>query len=70
MRNRAVYQITQALERVARPLLAPFQRFLPSFGGMDFSPIVYIIIVEGVQRFLIPPMFDGLRGLFGGAYTV
>ena len=70
MRNRAVYQITHALERVARPLLSPFQRFLPSFGGLDFSPVLFIIIVEGLQRFIIPPLFDSLRGLFGGTYAI
>ena len=39
VRNRAVWQISNFLERVVRPLLRPFQRFLPTMGGMDFSPI-------------------------------
>ena len=62
-RNRAVYQITRGFEAVARPLLAPFQRFLPAPGGMDFSPIVFLVIAEGVDRYLLPPLFAWLISL-------
>jgi YggT family protein len=62
-RNRAVYQITRAFEAMARPLLAPFQRFLPAPGGLDFSPIVFLVIAEGVDRYLLPPLFAWLISL-------
>jgi YggT family protein len=63
-RNNAVYQITRALEAVARPLLAPIQRFLPAPGGMDFSPIVFLVVAEGINRYLLPPLFGYLISLF------
>jgi YggT family protein len=66
LRNRGVWQISNFLERVVRPLLRPFQRVIPPMGGMDFSPILLFLIIGGVQRFLVPAFFDFLRGLFGG----
>jgi YggT family protein len=62
-RNRAVYQITRAFEAVARPLLAPFQRFLPAPGGMDFSPILFLLLAEGINRYLLPALFNWLFSL-------
>ena len=68
LRNQAVWQISKFLEAVVRPLLAPFQallrRILPNLGGMDFSPILYIIVVQAAERFLIPAFFGWLRGFF------
>ena len=66
LRNPAVWRISRFLESVARPLLRPFQRILPSMGGMDLSPILLFLVIGGVQRFLIPPFFGFLHGLVGG----
>ena len=65
LRNRAVWQISRFLEAVARPLLRPFQRLLPSLGGMDFSPILLFLVIGGVQRYLVPAFFSFLHGLVG-----
>ncbi len=70
LRNRAVYQVSQFLERVARPLLRPFQRVLPAMGGLDFSPILLFIVIEGVQRYLIPPFFAWLHAMTGGPVAI
>ena len=66
-RNNAVYQITRAFEAMARPLLAPFQRFLPAPGGLDFSPIIFLVLAEGINRYLLPPLFGYLISLFSPA---
>ncbi len=65
MRNRFVYQATRVLESLARPLLAPFKRLLPSMGGMDFAPLILMVIVIGVERYLVPAFFGWLHGLVG-----
>lgn len=65
LRNRAVWQISRFLEAVSRPLLRPFQRLLPSFGGMDFSPILLFLVIGGVQRYLVPAFFNWLHSLIG-----
>jgi YggT family protein len=55
---------------MALPLLRPFRRFLPSFGGLDFSPIILIILIEGLKMYIIPPLFAWLHGLVGGGAGV
>ncbi|MDG2521141.1 YggT family protein [Caulobacter segnis] len=39
-RNRFVYQVLTMLERITDPVLRPFQRIVPTLGGVDISPIV------------------------------
>ena len=70
LRNRAVYQISHGLESVARPILRPAQRLLPSFGGMDFSPIIVLLVIQGVKIYLIPPLFAWLHAVVGGPVVV
>jgi YggT family protein len=65
MRNRFVYQATRVLDALARPLLAPFKRLLPTMGGMDFSPLILMVLVIGVERYLVPAFFGWLHGLVG-----
>jgi YggT family protein len=66
MRNRFVYRIAHLLDSVATPLLRPFRRILPGMGGLDFSPILFVVLVGGAQRFLIPALFGWLHGLVNG----
>lgn len=70
LRNRLVYRLSHLLEAMALPLLRPFRRFLPSFGGLDFSPIILIILIEGLKMYIIPPLFAWLHGLVGGGAGV
>ena len=54
-RNQVVRTIWEFLARITEPLLRPIRRILPSFGGIDLSPLVLILIIYFVQRaFLIP----------------
>jgi YggT family protein len=70
LRNRAVYQISRTLDAMARPLLAPFRRLLPAPGGLDFSPIIFIVLAEGIDRYLLPALFAWLIGLVGPGQVV
>ncbi len=38
---------------VTEPLLAPIRRRLPTFGGLDFSPIVAVILLSLIQSLLV-----------------
>ena len=53
--NSIVRQIGYFLWRVTEPALAPIRRVLPSFGGIDFSPIVVILGLALVNNHLIQP---------------
>jgi YggT family protein len=35
-----------ALDRITAPLYRPIRRILPDFGGIDFSPLVLIILIQ------------------------
>ena len=43
----------QALDRIVEPLLRPIRRALPPIGGLDFSPLVLIILIGLMRQFLL-----------------
>lgn len=65
LRNRFVYNLQRVLDAVTRPVLAPFQRFIPALGGIDLSPIVAIIVLQGVSLYLLPWLFQPIIRLIG-----
>lgn len=45
-----------ALERLTAPIYRPIKRVLPDFGGIDFSPLVVLILLQIAHMLL-----DGLE---------
>jgi len=50
----------QALDRITEPMYRPLRRLLPDFGGIDFSPMVVLILIsiagiliDGAERSLL-----------------
>ncbi len=41
-----------ALDRITAPLYRPIRRILPDFGGIDFSPLVTLILIQVVKKLL------------------
>ncbi|MFN3521283.1 MAG: YggT family protein [Phenylobacterium sp.] len=64
LRNQFVYNVSRFLDAVTRPVLAPFQRIIPPLGGVDISPVIAILVVSGVQRFILPSLHAALINLF------
>ncbi len=48
----AVRQIAVGLDRLTAPLYRPIRRILPDFGGIDFSPMVVLLIILVFQKLL------------------
>jgi YggT family protein len=46
-------EIRLAVDRLVNPLLRPIQRFVPPLGGLDFSPMILIILIQVVERLLL-----------------
>jgi YggT family protein len=44
--SQGVRAFALALERITAPLYRPIRRLLPDFGGIDFSPLVVIILIQ------------------------
>ena len=45
-----VARVTQGLFAVTNPVLNPLRRIIPSIGGLDFSPILAMLLLEFVRR--------------------
>ena len=50
----AVRSIVRALERMTGPISRPIRKLLPDFGGIDFSPLVVILIIIFLRSKLLP----------------
>lgn len=46
------HPVRSALDRIVEPLLAPIRRYVPTLGGLDFSPVVLIILIQLVSYLL------------------
>lgn len=49
-----VRSLAQALHAVTEPFLRPIRRLLPKSGGIDFSPIVLLLVCYFIQAVLLP----------------
>jgi YggT family protein len=50
--------IVRFLRGATDPVLRPIRRALPLVGGIDFSPIVAILVIVFMQRFLVQTLRD------------
>ncbi len=51
--NIGSYELREMVFRLTEPLLAPLRNILPPMGGLDFSPMILLIAVAFLRRFLI-----------------
>ena len=54
----AVRSISTALDRLTAPLYRPIRKLLPDFGGLDFSPMVVLLIILVLQKLLAGVAMD------------
>lgn len=50
--------IVQFLYKATEPLLHKIRRILPNMGGIDISPIVVLVAIMFLQKFLIGTLHD------------
>ena len=46
------HPVARFLIQITEPLLAPLRRYMPPRGGMDFTPMVALLILWLVERLL------------------
>jgi len=51
-RNQFVGMIGNGLYQMTEPVFRPIRRLLPDLGGVDISPIIVLLIIFFLQRFL------------------
>jgi YggT family protein len=66
LRNRFAYSVAHFLDAVTRPVLRPFQRFIPPLGGVDITPIIVLILIQAARSALLPWIFTPIIGMLGG----
>jgi YggT family protein len=50
--SQGVRTFALALDRITAPLYRPIRRLLPDFGGLDFSPLVILILIQVIKKLL------------------
>ena len=50
--SNGVRTIAVALDRLTAPLYRPIRRLLPDFGGLDFSPLAILILIQVIEKLL------------------
>ncbi|MGD8925488.1 MAG: YggT family protein [Thioalkalispiraceae bacterium] len=58
--NPGAYQhpLVQIAMQITNPLIRPCRRILPPLGGIDFSPILAIIIIYAIMYLVAAPLID------------
>ncbi len=67
-RNRVVWSIGDFLYRLTEPALRPIRNMLPSFGSIDISPLIVLLLLQAT-RMLLSSVYEAvilgsLRPLF------
>jgi YggT family protein len=44
--------LVRIVRALTEPVLAPIRRILPTLGGIDFSPMVLLVVISLLRRFL------------------
>ncbi|MDB5672827.1 MAG: YggT family protein [Alphaproteobacteria bacterium] len=60
-----VRSFLNALDRMTEPLYRPIRRILPDFGGLDFSPLVVLLIISALRMLLAGAASDIAAGYSG-----
>ena len=51
--------IVRFIHNVTEPILYPIRRRIPlSFGGIDFSPVIVLLVVIFLQRFVVNSLYE------------
>lgn len=56
--------ISSVLHSLTKPILAPIQRILPTTAGMDFSPIVALVLIQMLNVSVIKTFEQQLLSLY------
>ncbi len=58
--NGVVRAIVNAVNALTEPVLRPIRRMLPSFGGLDISPIILFLIIFLLQRVIVDYIYPNV----------
>ena len=47
------HPVRRGVDNLVQPLLDPIRRIIPPVGGLDFSPLVLILLIQFIARIII-----------------
>ena len=47
------HPMRRLVDSIVEPMLAPIRRVIPAVGGLDFSPVILIILIQIISRLLV-----------------
>jgi len=66
-RSDFVRAVWTALDRLTEPLYRPVRKIMPDFGGIDFSPLVVLLLIWVIDRLLTGVQIEIARSYYIGA---
>jgi YggT family protein len=61
-RSSTVYSIRRALAALTEPLYEPIRRVIPTFGGLDFSPMIVLLALQFLSDLIAHSISYGALG--------
>jgi YggT family protein len=52
-RNQIVAMIADFLFRLTEPVFRPIRQMMPNLGGIDFSPLIVLLIIYIIERSIV-----------------
>ncbi|HEX9115406.1 MAG TPA: YggT family protein [Anaerolineae bacterium] len=46
------FDILGAIHSIVEPVMAPVRRVMPNLGGLDFSPVIVLLLLQVISRAL------------------
>ena len=53
-RSAGVRSVVNGIDRVTEPVYRPVRRVLPNLGSIDLAPLVIVIIILFLRKYLLP----------------
>ncbi len=53
MRINPYNPIVRFINETTEPLMAPFRKLVPPVGGIDFSPMILLLVIQLLHRWII-----------------
>ena len=56
------HPVVPLVMQLTEPVLRPFRRLIPNVGGLDFSPMIVLLVITLARVLIAKPLLDlGLR---------
>lgn len=52
------HPVVRWVYRLTEPLLAPIQSLLPAPGGIDFSPLIVLVLIQVLERLIVNLLYN------------